>query len=229
MPDELKLPDDLRLPDDLAACEARLAGQLLASSRLNRDELLYRAGWAACEAAKARQNAVSSSPAARRGLIAAWSSASAGLAAALAVAVTLALQSTSAPPMAAADGNRSIPPLAASATPSQDESAPVRRAANDPLLAQLNDLASRTKRTNRFPRGGLLAMNSLREAGRWDEGILSSTDASASWPVADESATASQLLEEFLPAGARRGAAGERLPFRALKHLNPLSWGEDTI
>jgi len=43
------MSDELRLPDDLAAMEARLAAQSLPPSGLNRDELMYRAGWAACE------------------------------------------------------------------------------------------------------------------------------------------------------------------------------------
>jgi hypothetical protein len=44
-------PEELRLPDELAALEALLAAKPLAAVRIDRDQLMYRAGWAACEAA----------------------------------------------------------------------------------------------------------------------------------------------------------------------------------
>jgi hypothetical protein len=44
-------PDELRLPDELAALEALLAAKPLAAAEIDRDQLMYRAGWAACEAA----------------------------------------------------------------------------------------------------------------------------------------------------------------------------------
>jgi hypothetical protein len=44
-------PDELRLPDELAALEALLAAKPLAAAGIDRDQLMYRAGWAACEAA----------------------------------------------------------------------------------------------------------------------------------------------------------------------------------
>ena len=43
-------PEELRLPDELAALEALLAAKPLAAVRIDRDQLMYRAGWAACEA-----------------------------------------------------------------------------------------------------------------------------------------------------------------------------------
>lgn len=43
--------EELRLPDELAACEARLAALALPAAAINRDELLFRAGWAAHDAA----------------------------------------------------------------------------------------------------------------------------------------------------------------------------------
>jgi len=90
MSDELK-PEELRLPDELAALEALLAAKPLAAAGIDRDQLMYRAGWAACEAQ------VHSPPwqgGARGGIpdrrrIATWSLASAALAASIAVAATL--------------------------------------------------------------------------------------------------------------------------------------------
>jgi hypothetical protein len=81
------MSDELRLPDDLAACEARLAAIVPPATGIDRDQLMYRAGWAAgAETARlARVNA-------RRvegGVIAAWSLTSAALAASLAVMATL--------------------------------------------------------------------------------------------------------------------------------------------
>lgn len=83
--------EELRLPEELAALEALLAAKPLAATGIDRDQLMYRAGWAACEAQV-------SSPAlqggAREGIldrrrIATWSFASASLAAAIAVTATL--------------------------------------------------------------------------------------------------------------------------------------------
>jgi hypothetical protein len=43
--------EELRLPEELAALEALLAAKPLAAAGIDRDQLMYRAGWAACEAA----------------------------------------------------------------------------------------------------------------------------------------------------------------------------------
>ncbi len=84
------MSDELRLPDDLAACEAQLAAKLPPATGINRDELMYRAGWAACEARLASGSRGSVRLASGGGgVIAAWSLASAATAAALAVALTL--------------------------------------------------------------------------------------------------------------------------------------------
>lgn len=45
------MSDEMKLPDELAACEARLAALPLAAARVDRDELMFRAGWAAGHAA----------------------------------------------------------------------------------------------------------------------------------------------------------------------------------
>ena len=100
MSDELQRPDD-RLPQELAAIEARLAAHALPAPGLNRDELFYQAGWAACEAKQhATPRRLASSlgePSRPSRTIAAWSAASAALAASLAVAATLALRSNGTP------------------------------------------------------------------------------------------------------------------------------------
>ncbi|WP_172991772.1 hypothetical protein [Lacipirellula parvula] len=81
----------MRLPEELAAFEALLAARALPVSRLDRDQVLYRAGWAACEAQHCSPPLQGGG---RGGIpdrrhIAAWSCASAAMAASLAVAVTL--------------------------------------------------------------------------------------------------------------------------------------------
>jgi hypothetical protein len=43
--------EELRLPEELAALEALLAAKPLAAAGIDRDQLMYRAGWAACDAA----------------------------------------------------------------------------------------------------------------------------------------------------------------------------------
>jgi hypothetical protein len=81
------MSDELRLPDDLAACEARLAAMPLGVSRIDRDEMLYRAGWAA--GAETARLATRRDGAFRLRSLAMCSAASAALAASLAVAITL--------------------------------------------------------------------------------------------------------------------------------------------
>ncbi|WP_428307497.1 hypothetical protein [Lacipirellula sp.] len=102
------MADEMRLPEELAAFEALLAARSLPASRLDRDQVMYRAGWAACEAqlqpralpggrhALPEEVAVAkgyprAEPGGTRELrhTVAWSCASAALAATLAVAVTL--------------------------------------------------------------------------------------------------------------------------------------------
>ena len=46
------MSDDLQLPADLTAIEAELARTALPPSPIDRDDLLFRAGWAACETAR---------------------------------------------------------------------------------------------------------------------------------------------------------------------------------
>lgn len=107
MCDESK-PDDLRLSDELAALEALLAAKPLPAPRIDRDQLMYRAGWAACEAqcqprplaggrpkVRLRPAAVEAHPPAEPGTIRerrrtlAWSLGSAAVAASIAVGATL--------------------------------------------------------------------------------------------------------------------------------------------
>lgn len=45
------MSDELKLPEELAAFEALLAAKPLAAAGVDRDELMYRAGWAACQTA----------------------------------------------------------------------------------------------------------------------------------------------------------------------------------
>ena len=90
-------PVDTRLPDELARCESILAGMSLPKSRVQRDELLYRAGWAAaerdaksCSVRGAEQKQSSRNTGGRSTF--AWSVTSAVVAASLAVAITLQVQ-----------------------------------------------------------------------------------------------------------------------------------------
>jgi hypothetical protein len=108
------MSDDLRLPDDLAAFEALLAAQALPVVGINRDQLMYRAGWAAGEAGRhtpplkggARFDAPEAPAVTRRDppaepgagrerrRTAVWSVVSAAVAASLAVVGTLAWESS---------------------------------------------------------------------------------------------------------------------------------------
>ena len=90
-------PVDRPLPDDLVQCESILAHMSLPRSRLQRDELIYRVGWAAAEvhAQSVTGQGVEpsrSSPGTGGRSTLAWSVASAAIAASLAVVITLRIQ-----------------------------------------------------------------------------------------------------------------------------------------
>lgn len=90
------MSDDLRLPDELAAFEALLAAQPLPVLGINRDQLLYQAGWSACEAQRVqpRPSVGDRLESRERRRTAAWSLASAAVAASLAVTATLGWQAS---------------------------------------------------------------------------------------------------------------------------------------
>jgi hypothetical protein len=100
--------EELRLPEELAALEALLAAKPLAAAGIDRDQLMYRAGWAACEAnalqprpsaggrleERPRPAAMETYPPAEPGAArvrrtVVWAAGSAALAASLAVMATL--------------------------------------------------------------------------------------------------------------------------------------------
>lgn len=188
------MSDELRLPDDLAALEARLAAQSLPASGVNRDELMYRAGWAACEAQQSRAVSLpirSTRDSSAR--IAVWSFASAAMAALLAAAVTLQLQSPRGVPLAE-EIDRSIDASIASANPSgPPAAAPVQAAAVADYLALVSNPDARDFVTP------LLAFHRRQLRFTWPRSV---TEAVANGMAAPSPKTASQLREEFLPAPA---------------------------
>ena len=104
LPDE-STPDELRLPEELAAFEAKLAAKPLAAAGIDRDKLMYRAGWASCESQALQPRPLAggrleapdglSAPPAEPGAavgqrrVVAWSGVSAALAASIAVVAML--------------------------------------------------------------------------------------------------------------------------------------------
>jgi hypothetical protein len=224
------MSEELRLPDHLAACEARLAAQPLAASPLNRDELMYRAGWAAAEAALARSGASSPPVAGGKRTALAWSLACSAVAASIAVAMTLSLAARySGPPVASAPPET---PLVAS--PGDRPKAAPPRTPSDPLLARLDALIGGAVRTpGGVPAATLWALSRRERPERWDQPILASNDAAPSAdgePTLIENATATRLLDEYLPRGRGAAPPADEQPSSGVnKFLRPLAWGEDTI
>lgn len=122
-------PDEPRLPDELAAFEAALAARALPVPRIDRDQLMYRAGWAACEAqprplaggrfeVRPQLATVEAYPPAepgatrerRRTMV--WSLGSAALAASIAVVATLGWQGVASRNAETEDGGDKTPRLA---------------------------------------------------------------------------------------------------------------------
>jgi hypothetical protein len=223
------MPDELRLPDALAACEAHLAAQPLSPPRLDRDELLYRAGWAAAEAKLASpipppskggvSGRIGSENENGRGTIAAWSLASAALAASLAVAITLRVQSYG-------QSSRLIhtqPAQSAVSARAADSALPVRRADfHNPLLARLDVLLSESLAYHRLTAMPLLARSDAASWGVLDQSLaLATVDGDSEAVDADLTAvSARELLEEMLPSTERKHSAGSLTPVTL-----PWSWG----
>jgi hypothetical protein len=194
------MSDELRLPDDLAALEARLAAQSLPASGLSRDELMYRAGWAACEARSQRVVLTHTNPSQLDSArIGAWSLASAALAASLAVAATLHWRS----PRGAELANDKVAPVQASfvaATPTAPQStAPIQVSSVADYLALVSNPDARGFVTP------LLAFHRRQLRFTWPE---SAVDSVAAGSNGASPKTASQLREEFLPPPAPSSDGG---------------------
>jgi len=216
------MSDELRLSDDLAACEARLAGLPLPASGIDRDQLLFQAGWAAAVAAgagvgkpqlagfDALRPGASGGIAPRRSI--AWRSvAGAALAASLAVVATLVWR-----PVA----DRGRVPLAVSrpeAAATDSDRAFVR--AVDGLTAESKPPSSSWRLTPAAPSredwaklAALLAARnqSWRLAANLgaDDRLTSASRSSLYGPPAK---TARELMDEYLP-GALRPGEGETAP-----------------
>jgi hypothetical protein len=225
------MSDELRLPDDLAACEARLAALPLARSRVDRDQLIYRAGWAAAEAARGTVQVADARGATKRRSIAVWSAGSAALAASLAVTATLALQ----PRITAPSGQLVVDaqPVLTQTGDNETPSVATHNAADRRLLAQLDALAS-GRPDAREPLSSLGFLGALgdRDRAKWDHPVLFLTNVprSEDSDPSPEPMTARGLLEEYLPRAQRHTNRAGALPSGdVLKLLHPLSWSEDTI
>ena len=187
------MSDELRLPDDLAACEARLAAQALPGTGIDRDRLLYRAGWAACEARLASLNPPPSKVdeglwrRGARGGIALWSAASAAIAASLAVVLTLQWQPIT---------DRDIAVKPADVRPAISEQATSRSALESPSTEFKYASLSKISRPQ-FP-AGLLSLRRQTLSDAWSQATnVASTNGERSTPPAK---TARELMNEYVPA-----------------------------
>jgi hypothetical protein len=211
------MSDELRLPDDLAACEARLAARSPAPTQIDRDQLMYQAGWAACEASLAAMDSPPLKAGARggikRGTIAAWSFASAALAASLAVAVTLhversatstSIAANNADPQIASTKNDAIAkPGVTAVRPTVDSAASQNDSAA--LLAAVASFFSPPAAQPR-PNSALFAARAISVGGNSTDAppfkltrVNAASDAAASPPAK----TAWQLLDEYLPSAKK--------------------------
>jgi hypothetical protein len=181
--------DELGLSQDLAACEARLASQPLAASGLDRDQLMYRAGWAAREASQVAASRAPVDREPRQRSVAGWSLTSAAVAASLAVIVTFQWRPAVDRKVAAKSPNAesSLPTIPAEAPPPTSTVITVMESSPAPRRARQLDI-------------GLFRLR--RQALRGDlsepAGIASLTVDSA--PPAPQ--TALELRQELLPGEA---------------------------
>ena len=156
-------PDEPRLPDELAALEALLAAKPLAAVRVDRDQLMYRAGWAACEAAATispplkvgegprRRGARGETPNRRRTV--AWSVGSAALAASIAVMATLGWQGAASQNAKTAGAGGGTPRLAEEGLP-QTLAAVKSLTSRDVSAAEIDRLLNGSGRNDRLSLAG---------------------------------------------------------------------------
>jgi hypothetical protein len=187
------MSDELRLPDELAACEAKLAALPLTASGIDRDQLLYRAGWAA-GAETARLAVTNPSPlkgGARGGITVAWSLTSAAVAASIAVMLTLQWRPNDPPAVVAVPAD-AHPHLAAELAEPRPSQLPRVESAHASLRSLSQGRIS----------AGLLAQRQRAMTSVWAEPTnVASTAGDAAAPTAQ---TARELLQELLPAGSVR-------------------------
>ena len=228
------MSDELRLPDELAACEAHLAGEPLPAVGINRDELLYRAGWVAAEAAIERRLAMpvtskelSKQGSSRFGTTAAWSLASAVVAASLAVVVTHFAMSRPGAVLLQDDAVGSQRPSAdiAAAAPLEPTRPQVARVADDPPRTNLDALiADHSRLDRRQPASPLLAQYKGPGESPWEASTIVSSNEipSSEGPVAARTPlTARGLLNELMPV---RSASNPQTPGGVLNIFRPLAW-----
>jgi negative regulator of sigma E activity len=188
------MSEEIKLPDELAACEARLAALPLPAARVDRDELMFRAGWAAGHAA------VLSPPLKDRKH---WRShvATAAVAASLAVAVTLGFA-----------------PHGTEVRPSEAQS--VRPSAADAPLASLAKQSSGATRSQPFAdfddlldsRDALTRGAPLMARQRFTTNFVATqAELDDSGPPA-RPATARRLLEDFAPREKAGASSNEPIP-----------------
>ncbi len=187
------MSDELRLPDHLAACEAQLAAQALPASGINRDELMYRAGWAAgAETARlAVVNPPLSKGGTRGGTTAAWSLTSAAVAASIAVILTLQVRPNE-PPAVDAIPADAHPQLADDVVEPQRSDLPRFEFAHAPPRPLSN---------GRFATG-LIGSRQRAISNAWaDMANFTATTGDAAAPTPQ---TARELMQEILPAESAR-------------------------
>lgn len=193
-----KRPLDPSLSADLAACESGLTGMSLPASGIDRDTLLYRAGWAAAEAhaerSRERLTPRPASGAAGRRAPLAWCLASALVATSVTVAVVQVWQpSTDRSTQKVADVVRDDQPAAEPESMRQP-------AASAPLPA---------KRTARVPIGWTASLLTMRDRALlqqlddpWVKLESRTTASSVEDTVASPPKSSREMLREFLPLPA---------------------------
>ena len=187
------MSDELRLPDELAACEARLAAMPLPASRIDRDELMYRAGWVAgVETTRLAATRVTASKRSTASLCAA----SAALAASLAVAVTWQFRPAAPSAQPTASHLAHPQPLTA---PDAGMDAVNPRPPAPPRIeiarAAMRPLGGRRLET------GLIALRERMMSNDWPHSANVTASSSETAPPAQ---TARELMEELLPADSAR-------------------------
>ncbi len=257
MPDEMNASDDLRLPDELAACEAQLASEPLVAPRLSRNELLYRAGWAAAEAKLVlRQPSIVLAPLSKGGVSGETADHRAGMSVSAETEATVRNPS----PVPSLQGRGAIvawsmtsAALAASLAvaitlrlsqpasgPARDEALPSsvpqhvvdasRPATEAPLAAPQDAWLAALQSlaaARRLATGEPLAVVGNLRSARWDQ--AAPTD---EWTAAAEMApamTTRALLEEMLPRAHSAEDEARGGANGVFEFLRPLAWGGDTI
>lgn len=187
---------DLKLTDDLARLESILGAVTLPPSRIQRDELMFRAGRAAEASAESQRFKT----AGKRATLA-WSVSSATVAASLAVAITMWLQTIAVVPLDSVAKSSGDLPAGIAGVEAEE---PTSRRQTNPVRSHFATRAGVNKTAPLLVMRDRILLQPCDEG--WTVTESSVAGSSARDGIPSRAKTSREMLQEFLPRGSSRSA-----------------------